>query len=375
MNPQFNIAFYADTKTPFDTSTPYHQPLGGSESALCYLASELSTLGHNITLYNNFPRPRTLNNITHLPIRDLAKHVTDHHFLTFLNKPSAATPYQRFRKHTKFLLWTQHQTNQPATTPLAQASNQDLFSAFIFVSHWQQEQYVSHYNISRDKCHILRNAASPFFANLFDTSDNILSPKLSPPTFAYTSVPNRGLANLLDLFPSIHAQYPQVKLKVFSSMQVYQDSPKKDQQTHGDLYDRCRNTPGIDYIGSLPQSALAKQLKSILCLIYPNTIPETSCINLIEAMAAGCQVITTQTSALPETTAGFGTLIIPSRNQQTTNRRFIKATCSLLDQVKSGNHNPLADHLKNQVQFSNLCNLWIHRAKQWEQLFTSLISN
>src|SRR5438128_999109 len=35
----------------FDGSTPFNQPLGGSESSIVYMARELARLGHDVTVY------------------------------------------------------------------------------------------------------------------------------------------------------------------------------------------------------------------------------------------------------------------------------------------------------------------------------------
>jgi glycosyltransferase involved in cell wall biosynthesis len=149
---------------------------------------------------------------------------------------------------------------------------------------------------------VLRNAIAPMFERsnrertYFFTSER-------PPMLLYTRTPFRGLNVLLEVFPRIRALIPGCEAKIFLSMAVYQSH-----DSYRSLYDLCRTTEGVHYMGSIGQDELVEVTKHADVFAYPNTFPETSCIALMEAMASGCMIVSSELGALPETAAGFGSL-------------------------------------------------------------------
>lgn len=335
------IGFVSGSPLNFSLTTPYHQPLGGSESAMCYLAEQLSLLDHQVTLC---PNP-SLHPIASQELNSLD-------FLVIQNSPALAPQLKPLLgKKIKLILWTQHAPNQPAVAPLADPNVVHTFDGFVFVSAWQQSEYLQAFALPASKCFILRNAIAPAFANLSPHQ------KSSPPTLAYTSTPFRGLDLLLQIFPHIRRKFPSVTLKVFSSMAVYQ----ADESPFSHLYDLCRHTQGVEYLGSLAQPQLAQELSSVTLFTYPNTFAETSCISVMEGMAAGCQVVTSDLGALRETTAGFATLIqLDSHYVQ----NFVTAVIHALQ-------NPFDP--TQQITFVNDNYTWTKRALEWEQLLTKML--
>src|SRR5262249_10114681 len=155
-----------------------------------------------------------------------------------------------------------------------------------------------------ERIDVLLNAVSPAFEKLFRDVEELRLAKSAALRLAYTSAPFRGLPILLECFPELHRRHPNCHLHVFSSMQVYNEVGSQDKLQP--LYSWCRATLGATYHGSVSQAQLAVEMRGVSILAYPNTFEETSCIAVLEALAAGALVVTSDLGALPETCAGFG---------------------------------------------------------------------
>jgi hypothetical protein len=108
----------------------------------------------------------------------------------------------------------------------------------------------------------------------------LIAGKKGGPILAYTSTPHRGLNVLLSVFPAIRNEVPDVRLRVYSDMKLYYLGADADREFLP-LYERCLTTPGIDYIGTVPQPQLAAALRnaSILACI-PARLPKPAALSL-----------------------------------------------------------------------------------------------
>ena len=70
-----------------------------------------------------------------------------------------------------------------------------------------------------------------------------------------------------------------------------------------------QNTKNVNYLGFVNNKEIIDLLKKIHIFSYPSVWHETSCISAIEAMAAGCEVVTTNLGALYETCSPFATFV------------------------------------------------------------------
>jgi len=346
------------------------QPFGGSQSAACYLARAMATLGHEVFFLSHTRTPGRYANVTCLAWSAVtAPSLQALDLDVFVCLPGAGSGRlmrEVLEKKTRLVLWTQHRINQPAVEALAQPEERECYDAFAFVSEWQRDEFRLGFGLPFVRTQILRNAAAPAFVDSFPEDRPILPRKAMPPVLAYTSTPFRGLDVLLDAFPAIRQHVPEVRLRVFSSMAVYKEPAAEDQAQYGALYQRCREMPGVEYVGSLDQPTLAREMSCVSVLAYPNTFPETSCIAVLEAMASGCRIVTTAQGALPETTAGFARLVSFESNRSFNSQRFVDQTVDAIREVQSGDPAVEAS-LRRQVDYIRENATWAVRAAQWSE--------
>ena len=296
------IAFVDLAAWDYTVDAPATEPLGGSQSALCYLAKELARLGHQVCLVNHTTRAGVSGGVAFCAVNSAAAGTAlfDSDVVVLLNVAGPAASIKlMLAPQARLILWTQHAHDQPAMQPLHAAAIRDLFDGFVLVSQWQRHCYVEKFALDPARCQVLRNAAGPPFTQLFADGSEAAAAKVRPPLLAYTSTPFRGLDLLLDVFPAVRRAVPGTELAVFSSMQVYHVPAARDTAEYGHLYGRCVQIDGVEYFGSLPQPELAEALRRATLLAYPNDFAETSCIAVMEAMAAGLRVVTSRLGRCP----------------------------------------------------------------------------
>ena len=356
------LAFFDPIDWDYTPFSPLERPMGGSQSAICYLTPELAALGHEVALINNISRPGTYAGVQ-CPGREAGLTVD------YLNQFDAVIGVnkgmgKRLRESgvtVPLILWSQQATDQTDMQELREPDERLAWNAFFLVSDWQAQSYAQEFGIRPERIAVLRNAAAPVFQSLERRQPFFRTGK--PPVLVYTSTPFRGLMMLLNAFPLIRAAIPGCRLRVFSSMGVYHIAADKE-PLYQVLYALARDLPGVDYVGSVSQTALAAALAEADILAYPNVFPETSCIAAMEAMAAGCLVCTSNLGALPETTAGFGFLMEPPGDIIMMARVFAdlligvyKEACARPDHFE--------DTIARQRAHARTQYTWAQRAREW----------
>ncbi|MBJ7416584.1 MAG: glycosyltransferase, partial [Niveispirillum sp.] len=365
------LAFLDTTFGDYTPQTMQAAPLGGVQSAACYLAVALARMGVDVTLVNGTTAPGMVDGVMcrhhgTMPVSLLARFDV----LVIMggcDTDSVRNLHAARDGRCRIVLWTQHAGDQPAIANLADPDTARLWDAFIFVSRWQREDYIRRFRLPRHRCHVMRNAPAPCFAGLFAAGERISAAKPWPPVLAYTSTPFRGLDVLLASMPLIRAAIPGTRLKVFSSLEPYQVPLERD--PYAALYEQCRATEGVEYGGSLSQPSLAAALRDVTALAYPNRYAETSCISVMEAMAAGCLVVSSQLGALPETAAGFARLIPVPPDPAQHAARFADA---MVAELRRHHEQPeeTERRLLAQMHHADAAQGWTRQAQRWLSLLS-----
>lgn len=315
-----DFVFYT-SGIPFDGSTIKKRGLGGSESALYYIARCIAQRGYSVAVFNRCEQPGTYDGVEYRELVDFYLFNRWNSASVFISSRSFKPVFFPVNASAK-VIWL-HDMPDVAYLGDYDLSQADLSHYLFFtLSRYQTEQWREFLGINEEQFHITRNGFDP---ERFLSPDGTAKIQRKRNKLIYSSRPNRGLDVLLDIFPKIRQQIPDAELHIFT----YSLS-EKDREY--EPYLRKLHQPGVIFRGSVPQEALAREMMEARLVVYPSTFKETSCITAIEAQAAGTPVVTTRLAALPETVADgiSGILIDGDARTPEYQERFISEIVRLM---------------------------------------------
>ena len=284
-------------------------------------------------------------------LRLLFKNVDDEYFKD-VNLILNSTDPKLLEKNKINILWMHHYVNQKETENLKNKEYINKLNYIVFNSNWNFENFKIQYKIPENKSIVLKNAINKIdFKN--KTKDKI--------SLIYHTTPWRGLELLLKVFKKINKE--NVELDVCSSTIIYgkkfHNSYEKKFQK---LFDDCKNTKNVNFHGYKGNSSILEMLKEVHIFSYPSIWTETSCISAIEAMAAGCEVVTTNLGALKETCEPFAKFVNFEKNLHNLELNYLN---SLIDSINNFWSEDNQQKLKKQKEKINQIYSWETRKVEW----------
>jgi tetratricopeptide (TPR) repeat protein len=214
----------------------------------------------------------------------------------------------------------------------------EKFKKIMVLCKWHKNFVQDYYKLPDDMFYVTRNAIDE---KRFVNRDLV---QKTPFRFIYTSSPDRGLSEALNLFPSIKEKYPQATFEIFCDRRFING------------YDIEKIESMKDYVnlnGRVSQEQLSIELLKSDVWFYPTIFDETYCISAVEAQAAGCLCVSISRGSLSEIIADRGVLVSDSNRKKLLPKMF--------------------EVLDNPDQKDKIVN----RAKQWamKQTFESLTND
>ena len=290
--------------------------------------------------------------------RLLLKHLPDESFKD-INLILNSTNYDLLEKDKINVLWMHHFVNQKEAKNLASKDFVNKLNWIVYNSNWNLDQHTKYFQIPKNKSVVIRNAIEKI-SFVEKPSDKI--------NLIYHTTPWRGLKILLKVFKNLNLE--NVELNVFSSTIIY--GKKFDEvlgKNYEELFNECKNTKNVNYFGFLKNEEIIQQLKKMHIFAHPSIWPETSCIAAIEAMAAGCEVVTTDLGALSETCSPFGKIINFEKEPEDLEIKYNEV---LLNSIKNFWSDKTQKKLKLQRETINATYSWDKRSVEWKNFFNEI---
>jgi hypothetical protein len=130
--------------------------------------------------------------------------------------------------------------------------------------------------------------------------------------FIYSSFPNRGLLQLLQMWPKIIENVPTSTLHIYSDVNNKWSNdvePQKMQQIRDILKSMSDEKYGIYYHGWVSKKELSEAWLTADIWFYPCTFAETFCLTALEAASSKTFVVTNHLAALQNTVSNRGCII------------------------------------------------------------------
>lgn len=337
----------------FNGSTIYEKALGGSESALIYMAREMAAIGNDVTVYCRCDLPGRYAGVDY---RQLDNFMSDEKSQFDILISSRLTEVFTMPLDTKLnILWCHDIDTHNFKDAMGSVDR------VFCLSSYHKSLYANRYNIDQTD-YIWKTS------NGFDQSINVL-PKLyseKKNNFIYASRPERGLKLLLEkIWPKIIERNPSAILHICGYDHDL-ELPEEVQKIHDEITELLTISINVKTISYLPKLEYYELLSNCAYMLYPTDFPEISCINAIEAQYNECLVVTSDNYALQETVKSSTKVKAEYGSQQ-----YIDDFLAVIDEFKDAVYQHTVSIAKQDI----LSYSWNNIAKRWDTEINFMITS
>lgn len=319
--------------------------VGGAELALLTLCEMWTNAGHNVVLYNN-PREANASVFEQRKIESFNPSDNRDILIIFRSPNIRAVP----AKGEKIWLSCDQYTQGNFKDFAPQADK------IICISKYHQQYFHDFYKISNTDIIDLPIRVSDY--------DGLNIEKI-PNRLLFTSIAERGLMNLLNIWDTMKSIIPSLSLVITSDYRLWG-------RYNGAMNEQHRvkwmNKNGVTFLGAIPRKQLIEEELKADILAYPSIYPELFCISCAEAQYAGVYPVTSGIGAL--STTNMGTIVQGNANEAGFLEKFSHTIIDLLsDRCKLIK---LQQETKNKALERFHPNIILEK---WNKLFEETLNN
>ena len=295
---------------------PHTSVPGGSEYAIREVSQRFDAKGNLVFVYYEGDSKRAYKGVVYRPSRFFDPAGSCNIFIANRTPQVFQTPIAAEKKY----LWAHDITYGESYTQ----SVEDSINGVFLDSEYHKQEWLKAY---------------PWSKKLFVTGEGIqtslfrhFKEKVSH-RFIYASAPNRGLLQLLQMWPHIKKMLPDATLQVFYGWDWWDkwNGEAKLPGLKSAIIQLCQQE-GIEWKGRVSNEDLAEAIKEAEIWFYPCTFPEIFCQIGVECQAANVLCFYYPIGALPETIGNRGIAITETAPDKIAN--IIATTLANKDKVK-----------------------------------------
>jgi UDP-glucose:(glucosyl)LPS alpha-1,2-glucosyltransferase len=262
------------------------------------------------------------------------------------------------------IVWQHLSYDQPNVQHMLDRRFVDAIDYFVYVSHWQFNRFRERLQIPEYKSTVIKNAIEDYPVVVYPNIDNKIK-------LIYTSTPWRGLSVLVRAIQILNQLRNDFECDIYSSTKIYGSAFEKAEGAKFEqLFEACRQTDNINYHGYASNKEVRAAVSRSHILAYPSIFEETSCLSAIEALHAGCKVVTTNYGALPETCGDFATYVDFEPNHEMLSQKFAIALSQAIDKIKREDH----DYVTQRKHYLKHWT-WDTRILEWKTFLNNIKEN
>jgi len=346
---------------PFDGAAPFERSLGGSESAVVFMARELARLGHSVQVFCHCERPGEYEGVGYRDLADFPEFVEAGECDVFICCRHLRGLTAPVRSQVN-AIWS-HDLMQRAPAQYLMSLMYKVDRLFV-LSEFHKQQFMRHLGVPEERYVVTHNGV-----DLTVVDEAITGVERDCARLLYTSRPERGLEVLLGIWPELKRRRPEVKLAV-----AYYDNPGADRQMAdylAALRRAANELPDVELLGALSKRELYREIARSALVLYPAIFPEVSCISALEAAACGTPMVASRYCALKESVGDgeTGVLIPGDPHSSQYAEAFVNAVADLLADERRYQAMSRAARRRIEERYQ-----WRQIAREWEGVFREMLA-